>query len=312
MTNPASKKGPRWMNEPELNKGRISVIVPNFNDLVRLDRCLASLEGQALPRDEFEVIVVDNNSPCGIERVRDAVNGRAILCVCSEKGVGPARNAGVACAVTEQLAFIDSDCIAAPNWLENGLKSLSRDDIIGGRVDLSVTQPGQRSGAEAFEQIFAFDNRRYVEKQHFSVTANLFTRKALFQAVGGFCGTVSEDTEWCQRAVTQGYFIAFCESARVSQPARADLGELLTKWQRINRESFALACERPRGRLRWLIRSLALPPSILLHGPCIFLSARLSRFSERLAALGTLVRIRLWGFGDAMRLGWQGPSRHAR
>ena len=34
--------------------------------------------------------------------------------------------------------------------------------------------------------MFAFDNRTYVEAKGFSVTANLFTTRAVFDAVGGF------------------------------------------------------------------------------------------------------------------------------
>ena len=297
------------MNEPRPNNRLITVIVPHFNDLVRLDQCLASLEKQTLGRDNYEVIVVDNNSLCGVEQVREVVAGRAQVLVCTEPGAGPARNTGVARAKTERLAFTDSDCITAPEWLENGLHALANADIVGGRMVVSVREPGRSSGAEAFEQIFAFDNYRYVTEEKFTVTANLFTTKTVFVRSGGFRGAVSEDTEWCQRAVSAGHGIAYCDSARVSHPARADWAELLAKWRRINRESFALACERPRGRLRWLLRSMALPASILVHGPRVFLSDRLTRWSERLAALGTLARLRMWRFADALQLWWRGPAR---
>src|SRR6478672_8526953 len=40
----------------------VSVIVPVFNDPVRLRTCLQALGRQSYPRDRFEVIVVDNGS----------------------------------------------------------------------------------------------------------------------------------------------------------------------------------------------------------------------------------------------------------
>lgn len=305
------------MTEPTYvnTKRRISVIVPHYNDLTRLDRCLASLTKQTMPADTFEVIVVDNNSPCGIGRVLELASNRAKVVVCTTPGAGPARNTGVTHAEGELLAFIDADCVANSDWLEHGISALTapdnRAEIIGGQVDVSVRQNGSCSGSEAFEQVFAFDNRRYVEQEQFSVTANLFTTRHVFQSVGQFRTEVSEDTEWCRRAVSKGYSLRFCSTARVAHPAREDWAQLLGKWRRINREAYALACERPRGRLRWIIRSMALPVSIVVHSPRVFASAKLANFRERLAAFGTLVRIRMWRFGNALRLALTAPAQRS-
>lgn len=43
----------------------VSVIMPHYNDLANLERCIAMLAAQTLPRDQFEVVVADNNSRCG-------------------------------------------------------------------------------------------------------------------------------------------------------------------------------------------------------------------------------------------------------
>lgn len=167
-----------------------------------------------------------------------------------------------------------------------------------------VRKPGERSGAEAFEQVFAFDNRHYVEKLGFTVTANLFTRREVFTSVGGFRMHVSEDLEWCRRAVDGGYRIAFEPKAVVAHPARSDWPELLRKWQRLQQESYALALENPGGRMRWLTRAWALPASIPVHAIRILMTDELSNGAERWRALVTLVRLRLWRFADAHRLSW--------
>ncbi len=283
---------------------QISVIMPHYNDLQGLDACLAALERQSLPRGRFEIIVVDNASPCGASAVETAIAGRALLVVEHERGAGPARNRGVVEARHPLLAFIDSDCIPDDGWLEAGTAALDRADMVGGAVSVSVRNPGSRSGAEAFEQVFAFDNRRYVEAERFSVTANLFVRRELFGRIGGFRNGVSEDTDWCRRAVDAGCSIIFEERARVSHPARVDWSQLVGKWRRIHLESFALAVERPMGRLRWLVRSFAILLSIPVHAAQILVSPRLDNVMERAQALATLVRLRLWRFLDAQRLGW--------
>ncbi|KQT31437.1 hypothetical protein ASG29_15595 [Sphingomonas sp. Leaf412] len=277
------------------------MVVPHYDDLDRLDLCLASLERQTLARDRFDIVVADNASPCGEAAVRARIAGRATLVVCAQRGAGPARNAGVAASTEPLLAFIDSDCVADPAWLANGLAALEGADLIGGRVDVSVRAPGNRSGAEAFEQVFAFDNRHYVQKLGFSVTANLFTRRDVFVAVGGFRTEVAEDLDWCRRAVALGYRIAYAADAAVSHPARADWEELRRKWDRLQREAHATMRERPGGALRWLGRSLGLLPSIVAHAPRVMRSPMLDNRGERARGLAMLVRLRWWRFVDAQR-----------
>jgi cellulose synthase/poly-beta-1,6-N-acetylglucosamine synthase-like glycosyltransferase len=286
----------------------VSVIVPHYNDLDRLDICLARLAEQTWPADRVEIVVSDNMSPCGEAAVRDRIAGRAKLVTCTERGAGPTRNAAVAAASHDLLAFTDSDCIVSPGWLKAGIAALYRGDLVGGAMAVTVREPGNSNGAEAFEKVFAFHNRDYVERQGFTVTANLFTRKAVFDAVGGFRTQVAEDKEWCQRAVAAGYRLVYCADALVAHPARDNWAELKRKWQRMQHEGFALALERPGGRATWLLRTFALPASILAHVPRIWTSPDLDTVAERGRATGTLIRLRLWRFADSLRLFFSGTE----
>jgi cellulose synthase/poly-beta-1,6-N-acetylglucosamine synthase-like glycosyltransferase len=56
-----------WPNKPPVSAPLISVIIPHHDDLANLERCLTFLAAQTLPQAQFEVIVADNNSRCGIE-----------------------------------------------------------------------------------------------------------------------------------------------------------------------------------------------------------------------------------------------------
>jgi GT2 family glycosyltransferase len=271
-----------------------SVVIPHYNDPVSLDLCLTAIERQSLPRDRFEVIVADNASPCGIDAVRAVVRDRARLVEVPEQGAGPTRNGGAAVAEGAVLAFTDSDCIPQPGWLEAGLKVLEQTDIVGGAMTVLVDRSHALTPAEAFELVFAFDNRTYVEKKHFTVTANLFVRRADFERVGGFRTGVSEDQEWCLRARAKGLRIAYAEGAEVGHPARTTWSEFIRKWRRLVAEQYQITREWKFGRLRWLVKSWVLPFSIPAHLPKIWRSNRLSGSSERLAAATALVRIRLW------------------
>lgn len=287
----------------------ISIIVPHYNDLAGLGRCLDRLMAQTVPPERFEIIVADNNSLCGASEVARAIAGRARLVVAVVPGAGPARNAGVSAAAGAVYAFTDSDCLPEPGWLAAGIAALDRADFVGGAMRVSVDHGGPLSGAEAFEMVFAFDNQSYVERKGFSVTANLFCRRSVFAATGPFSTGVSEDLEWCRRARAAGFRIGYAPAAMVAHPARRDWASLRTKWARLNAEAFALAVSAPGGRLRWALRTLALPLSIVAHTPRVMTSAALAGTGARTRALATLVRLRLWRFGDALRLLVAGAPR---
>ncbi|MEO8723322.1 MAG: glycosyltransferase [Sphingobium sp.] len=277
----------------------VSVIVPHYQDLAGLNRCLASLCAQSYPRDNCELIVADNNSPIGRTAVEEAIAGRARLVIATTKGAGPARNCGVSHAKGTLLAFIDSDCVAEPTWLQKGLAALKNYDFAGGKVEVHVTHDHAMSGAEAFESVFAFNNKRYIEQENFTITASLFCTRELFDDVGPFLVGVSEDKEWCHRAIGKGYRLGYCPEAIVGHPARKSWPDLKHKWRRIISESYSLSCQQEFGRVRWLMRSWLVPVSIIPHSWVILRSNTLTNWRDRLAAISTLVRLRLWRFVEA-------------
>ncbi|CAM3029634.1 Glycosyltransferase 2-like domain-containing protein [Sphingomonas antarctica] len=277
---------------------RVSVVVPHYQDPASLDACLTALTAQTFPKADHEIVVADNASPMGEAAVAKVIAGRARLTIAPEKGAGPARNGGVAAAAGELLAFTDCDCVPEPGWLAAGIAALQNAPIIGGRMTVSTSSA--RTGPEVFETLFAFDNEDYVTRKGFTVTANLFCARTTFDAVGPFRTGVSEDTEWCWRARDMGYAIAYAPDAAVAHPARPDWPSLVKKWGRISEESFLLAKSRGE-RWPWLAKQLAMPLSIVAHAPRVFAAQGLSA-GERAGALITLARIRLWRFGDAVRL----------
>lgn len=278
---------------------RASVIVPHYDDLDRLGVCLAALDAQSF-RD-FELIVADNASPCGLAAVEAVVAGRGRIVVEPEKGAGAARNAGVAASTAPLLAFTDADCLPSPEWLGAGLAALDGADLVGGAMVVAVADEAAITAVEAFERVFAFDNRSYVEAKGFSVTANLFTRRAVFEQVGGFRAHVSEDADWCLRARDLGFRIAYAERAVVAHPARRTWPELTRKWERLVAESRALHRARGGGRIGWLARNALLPASAVAHLPKALRSGALARRGDRVAAAGVMIRLRLWRLTRALR-----------
>jgi glycosyltransferase involved in cell wall biosynthesis len=280
----------------------VSVIIPHYNDMIALDRCLRSLAEQRYPHEALEIVVADNNTPVELSKLQAIVGDRARLVVVTEKGAGPARNGGAAASNGAILAFIDSDCQAHPDWIRAGVAALSQYDFVGGQVQTLVDNERHMSGAEAFERVFAFDFRSYITKKGFTGTGNLFCPRSLFERVGDFRPEISEDVEWSRRAVSAGFSLGYAHEAIVGHPARRNWVELCAKWRRMNRESFKLRCGTFRGKLFWFFKSLALPASALYHAPKIVASPKLSGWPNKVRAIAMLFRIRLWRAMDGLRL----------
>lgn len=281
---------------------KVSVIVPHYRDLSGLALCLSALGRQSYPKDRFEVIVADNASPEGPAAVAEVIGGQAQLVVVAEKGAGPARNGGVAASSGDVLAFIDSDCVAEAAWIEEGVKALESFDFVGGRVRVLVADPERVTPVEAFERVFAFDFKTYIERKGFTGAGNLFCPRPLFDRVGGFRTGVSEDVEWSRRAQAAGFSLGYAPLAVVGHPARRSWTELVSKWQRINAETWGLSAGGPARRLRWVLRTLLLPASAVVHTVKVVASPELSSVGQRAGAIAVLFRIRFWRVGDSFRL----------
>lgn len=271
-----------------------AVIIPHYNDSLRLGRCLQALMSQ--DATDTEILVVDNGSTEPLDPVRARFPAVRFV-VEATKGAAHARNRGVRESGARHIIFLDSDCVPDAGWLAAARASDGRADIVGGAIDVFDETPPPRSGAEAFETVFAFNYKDYIERKGFSVTANLATTRAVFDDVGDFIDGVSEDAEWCLRARAKGYRLVLDEAMRVRHPTRSDWPALRRKWGRIAREMHAHhRAQHPGlwGRIRWLGRALAMLVSIPAHLPALLFSRRLSGWRERLRGAATLIRLRLW------------------
>lgn len=269
-----------------------AIIIPHYNDVARLLRCLYALMPQVGASDE--VIVVDNGSSVDLSPVHEAWPELRVVTE-HEKGAACARNRGVAETSAPWLFFLDSDCVPEADWLSTAHR-LRRDppgDLIGGHVSVFDETPAPRSGAEAFETVFAFDFRNYVERKGFSGSGNLLTRRDVFEATGPFRVGLSEDLDWCKRATSQGFKLVYADDLRVAHPTRSDWSALSRKWQRLTLEERGLTQHSPTAQIRWTLKALAMPISILAHAPKVLLHPALCGPSERVRALTTLARLRL-------------------
>jgi glycosyltransferase involved in cell wall biosynthesis len=100
-----------------------SVVIPTYNRLPILAKCLHALEHQSIPTpsviDGYEVIVVDDGSTDRtIEWIATQNLPHVRLLEQAHQGPAAARNLGVAHAKGDFIIFIDSDLVVTPPFLQ--------------------------------------------------------------------------------------------------------------------------------------------------------------------------------------------------
>ena len=98
----------------------ISLIIPTYNCIEYLDETIGSVSSR--PKDDVELIIVDDGSDDGTAQKLDAMQPKASdnnvkIILCEHKGVSAARNTGIDAASGDRIAFMDcDDCLADHFW----------------------------------------------------------------------------------------------------------------------------------------------------------------------------------------------------
>ena len=101
---------------------KISLIIPTYNRATILKELLEALKKQTLPLDEYEIIIVDNNSSDNTNEVANSFkNFFPSLKVIFEKnpGLHNGRHTGYINANSEILVYADDDIEPKKTWLES-------------------------------------------------------------------------------------------------------------------------------------------------------------------------------------------------
>lgn len=198
---------------------KVSVIIPVLNAERKLPNVLDALTVQTYPRDLIEVIVVDNGSEDNTQEIAKQYNVNLL----KEKKPGPyaARNRGINAATGEILALLDSGTVPTPQWIEEGLRSMTTQhvDLVGGNIVFTLDS-GATAG-EVFDSITFADNRKLV-KEGSAAGGNLFVKKEVWTTIGHFPEQrTGMDIWWTQKATRHGFKLSFSEKAIVHyQPRR--------------------------------------------------------------------------------------------
>lgn len=208
----------------------VSVCVCTYfrNELLR--KLLLSLSKQDFPKNEFEIIVVDNDELGGAEEAtRDFVQRNSDIKVNYQiepnQGISYARNTAVALSQGEFIAFIDDDEMASSDWLSelvNTLKKYDADVVTGPVVPIyPIGTPDWIVSSKFFERP-RFDTGKCIQFGD-ARTGNVLiksiwlkARKPLPFKLSLACsgGEDSDFFQWMQNCDRK---MVWCDSATVSE-----------------------------------------------------------------------------------------------
>ena len=111
---------------------KLSIIVPIYKVETYLCKCVDSILNQNLPKDDYEIILVDDGSPdrCG-EICDEYASKYGNIRVIHRKngGLSAARNSGIEVAQGKYIQFVDSDDYLEPNVLKALVEKMETDNL---------------------------------------------------------------------------------------------------------------------------------------------------------------------------------------
>lgn len=231
---------------------RVSVIIPVYNDPEGVRLTLESVTGQTYPTDEYEILVVDNDSADGtaavIETYADRYGHVHALAATDGQSPAAARNEGIRHARGDVLAFIDANMTAPPDWLATMTAALGANDWDYAGCEVDTYPPeGRRTLGTLHDDLFAFRMADYLDSSQFVGAGCLVVRRSVIDAVGDFDAALrsGEDKEFGDRVAAAGFAQGFVDDVTLHHPARATVRAHVNKAIRIGRGQSQLGARYP-------------------------------------------------------------------
>lgn len=243
---------------PLAREPKVSVVVASYNGAATLPACLDSLCHLNYPN--YEIILVDDGSQDDTARIAEHYKRHIRAIHQPNMGLSAARNAGIAAATGEIVAFTDSDCRVDEDWLYYIVSDLLRSDAcaIGGHnfpptdenwvAKCVAVAPGGPAHV-------MLDDRK---AEHIPGCNMVFWKWALDE-IGGFdpqFRAAGDDVDVCWRLLQLGHEIAFSHSGFVWHYRRNTAGAYLKQQHGYGVAEALLRHKHPEyfnslGGMRW-------------------------------------------------------------
>ena len=232
----------------------LSIVVPTHNSALTLAEVLTAILATDLPRECFELIVVDDvsadASPTIAARYADTVvrlNG--VRC-----GAGYSRNRGVELARGEVVAFVDADVLLAPDTLSRMLSTLHCDPSLDAVSATHGESPGVRGFVSRYwNLLLQFGEQHHREGRAHFTSACGAVRRSVFLSSGmydewRFATGCLDGVELGQRLHATGHRMALRNDLTISRLKQWNVRSVLTEvWRRSEFLARSLGYQRTRA-----------------------------------------------------------------
>lgn len=226
---------------------KVSVVIPTFNRAGHILSCLNAFEKQSYNREFFEVIVVNDGSTDGTEKILKSFKSKTPInfdfISQPNRGVSAARNLGIKHSRGDYIAFTDDDCIVPDDWVERLVSSIESSEYniagVGGPLD-NVTFSDNLFISRFIKYLDEFNyipvmGRFIVKPVHVTKlngtetiaylrTSNAVFKKRCLLEIGGFDEEFKkpggEDPDLCYRLLNLGYRFIFDRNIMVLHKSR--------------------------------------------------------------------------------------------
>ena len=210
---------------------RVTVAIPTYNRAAFLRQTLDGIARQDFPRDQFEVLVIDNNSPDDTRAVVTALADRKPApryFLESKQGLDHARNRAIAEAKGDIILFADDDILVRPDWISQMQAPFTagpaRIGAVGGEV-IPIFPDGLPEWVAEWHAPLAFrPDAGPLPDRDYPMGANLAFPKWVFDRLGPFHAALDRtaesyfsggDSEMIRRVRAAGLEVWFAPAAAV-------------------------------------------------------------------------------------------------
>jgi mycofactocin glycosyltransferase len=311
--------------DPEVHPAafpEVTVVVPVKDRTDGLARLLSALRADPGTAG-CPVVVVDDGS-AEPRPVADVVRAHGAELVRHGVARGPAaaRNAGLRAASTDLVAFVDSDCVPEPGWLERLAGHLADPRVAVAAPRITALAPGGTGWVARYELLSSALDMGPTPARVAPLTAvpyvpsaALLARRAALGAGFDESMQVAEDVDLVWRLAAAGWRVRYDPAARVAHDHRVAAGEWLRR-RAFYGTGAALLAQRhgtavapvvvsPWSAGAWVLALTGRPLGLLAAGG-VLADASL-RLAHRLAPAGGRTPVRL-----AVRLVLRGTAASGR
>ena len=242
----------------------LSVVIPTYNRLSRLEQVLTSLEKQTYPIDNWQVLVVSDGSTDGTNEYLHALDKPYDLHYIFQpnQGVAAARNNGIAHSEGRIILFIDDDVVPSPQLLAEHMRyheHFGGNAVVIGPMlnplDYKMSPWVRWEQDRLARQYHEMNTRRWEPTARQFYTGNTSLARIHLVESGGFDTQFkrAEDVELAYRLSAQGVRFLFNPQAIGHHYAARNFQSWLATAYAYGRNDVVFACQKGQD---WLLGTI--------------------------------------------------------